>query len=141
MADFDSVGHGSGMSDQGHQSSRGSRGSDHKLLVQVRRVNSEMAHGCDLQEAKDVEALNGIIFEKHVTLAKKLPGIRKYEVSYGPILSAAGPADAYMIVTLHFDDLAFFSDAVTSEACAADRRELAPDPSMLQMFLFDHKEV
>jgi uncharacterized protein (TIGR02118 family) len=93
---------------------------------------------------KDVEAFERHYFEKHVPLAKKLPGIRKYEVSRGPIVSPTGASDAYMVATLFFDDLAAIRTAFTSEvgqACAADRRELAPDPAMFQMFLFDHKEV
>jgi uncharacterized protein (TIGR02118 family) len=93
---------------------------------------------------KDPEAFNRHYFEKHMPLAKRLPGIRKYEVSRGPIMSATGASDAYMVATLFFDDLAAIRSAFASEigqACAADRRELAPDSSMFQMFLFDHSEV
>ena len=93
---------------------------------------------------KDVKAFERHYFEKHVPLAKKLPGLRKYEVSHGPIISPAGPTDAWMIATLCFDDLAAIRNAFATEigqACAADRRELAPDPSMFQMYLFDDREV
>ena len=45
----------------------------------------------------DVEAFQRHYFEKHVPLAKRLPGIRKYEVSQGPIMSPAGPSDAWMV--------------------------------------------
>jgi uncharacterized protein (TIGR02118 family) len=93
---------------------------------------------------KDVDAFERHYFEKHVPLAKKLPGIRKYEVSRGPIVSATGASDAYMIATLFFDDLAAIRSAFASEigqACAADRCEFAPDSSTFQMFLFDHNEV
>jgi uncharacterized protein (TIGR02118 family) len=93
---------------------------------------------------KDVTAFERHYFEKHVPLAKKLPGLRKYEVSFGPIVSPTGAADAYMVATLHFDDLAAIRSAFATEvgqACAADRRQLAPDPSTFQMFLFDNKEV
>jgi uncharacterized protein (TIGR02118 family) len=92
----------------------------------------------------DVEAFQRHYFEKHVPLAKRLPGIRKYEVSQGPIMSPAGPSDAWMVATLHFDSAAAIRDAFSSEVgkeCAADRREFAPDPSKFQMFLFDDKEV
>jgi uncharacterized protein (TIGR02118 family) len=54
---------------------------------------------------KDVDAFERHYFEKHVPLAKKLPGLRKYEVSHGPITSPAGPTDAWMIATLYFDDI------------------------------------
>jgi uncharacterized protein (TIGR02118 family) len=49
-----------------------------------------------------------------------------------------------MIATLHFDDAAAIRNAFASEigqACAADRREFAPDPTTFQMFLFDNNEV
>jgi uncharacterized protein (TIGR02118 family) len=92
----------------------------------------------------DPEAFNRHYFEKHVPLAKKLPGLRKYEVSVGPITSPAGNSDEFMVATLHFDDMAAIRRAFASEvgqACAADRRELAPDTSTFQTFLFDSEEV
>ena len=36
------------------------------------------------QTPKDPEAFNRHYFEKHVPLAKQLPGLRKYQVSTGP---------------------------------------------------------
>jgi uncharacterized protein (TIGR02118 family) len=93
---------------------------------------------------KDVKTFERHYFEKHVPLAKRLPGLRKCEVNHGPIISPTGPRDAWMIATLCFDDLAAIRNAFATEigqACAADRREFAPDPSMFEMFLFDDKEV
>src|SRR5690349_15835199 len=93
---------------------------------------------------RDVASFERHYFSKHIPLAKTLPGLRKYEVSHGPIMSPFGPSDAYLIATLYFDDMAALRDAFASEAgqtCAADRREFAPDPSTFQTFLFDHKEV
>ena len=96
------------------------------------------------KKPKDVEAFERHYFSKHIPLAKALPGLRKYEVSHGPIMSPFGPSDAYLIGTLYFDDMAAIREAFASEAgqaCAADRREFAPDPSTFQTFLFDNKEV
>jgi len=55
---------------------------------------------------KDIAAFDKHYFETHIPLAKKLPGLRKYEVSQGPILTPAGPADFHRVGTLEFDDLA-----------------------------------
>src|ERR1700685_3410323 len=55
---------------------------------------------------KDVEAFDRHYFEIHVPLAKKIPGLRKYEVSNGPIAAPVGTSNVYLIGTLHFDDLA-----------------------------------
>ena len=93
---------------------------------------------------KDVDAFNRHYFETHVPLAKKLPGLRKYEVSSGAIVPASKISEAFMIATLHFDDLAAIKSAFASDcgqACAADRRKFAPDDSSFQMYLYDDKEV
>jgi uncharacterized protein (TIGR02118 family) len=93
---------------------------------------------------KDVEAVDRHYFEIHVPLAKKIPGLRKYEVSDGPIATPVGPADVHRIGTLHFDDHAAIEKAFASpegRAAGADRRLFAPDDSGVQMFLFDNREV
>jgi len=92
----------------------------------------------------DVKAFEKHYFETHIPLAKKIPGLRKYEVSRGPVTVVAGPPDAYLIGTLYFDDLDAIKQAFASpegQAAAADRRLYAPDDSGVQMFLFDNREV
>ena len=93
---------------------------------------------------KDVEAFDRHYFGIHVPLAKKIPGLRKYEVSDGPIVTPVGNSDVYRIGTLYFDDLAAIQEAFASaegQAAGADRRLYAPDDSGVQMFLFDNREV
>lgn len=92
---------------------------------------------------KDVEAFERHYFGTHIPLAKNLPGLRNYEVSHGAIMSPSGSSDAYLIGTLYFDDMKAIRDAFASEAgqaCAADRREFAPDPESFQTYLFDTKK-
>ena len=92
----------------------------------------------------DVAAFERHYFETHIPLAKKLPGIRKYEVSQGPIVTPAGTSDFHFVATLHFDDLTAIKRAFASpegQVCAADRRNFAPDPSEFVMVLFDSREV
>jgi uncharacterized protein (TIGR02118 family) len=93
----------------------------------------------------DKEAFNKHYFEVHVPLAKKLPGLIKYEVSQGPVIPivAGGPA-IYLIGTLYFDDLAAIKKAFTTpegQACAADRKILAPTDEDIKIYLFDTREV
>ncbi len=79
---------------------------------------------------KNVEAFDRHYFEIHVPLAKKIPGLRKYEVSDGPIATPTGPSNVHRIGTLHFDDLAAIEKAFASsegQAAGADRRHFAPD--------------
>ena len=77
----------------------------------------------------------------HIPLAMKLPGLRKYEVSQGPIVCPRGAADTYLIGTLHFDDMQALQHAFTSPegvACARDVSNYAR-PEDVQMFLFDDR--
>jgi uncharacterized protein (TIGR02118 family) len=93
---------------------------------------------------KNVEAFNRHYFEIHVPLAKKIPGLRKYEISNGPVATPGRSSDIHLIGTLHFDDLAAIEKAFASaegQAAGADRRLFAPDDSGVQMFLFDNKEI
>jgi uncharacterized protein (TIGR02118 family) len=93
---------------------------------------------------KDPAAFDEHYFGVHVPLAKQLPGLRKYEVSKGPIVALAGASDPYLVATLHFDSLTAIKEAFATEcgrACAADRRLLAPDEKDVQMFLFDGQEA
>ncbi|GHD58614.1 EthD family reductase [Jeongeupia chitinilytica] len=88
----------------------------------------------------DPAAFDKHYFEIHIPLAKNLPGLKSYEVSKGPIVAMAGATDPYLIGTLHFESMAAIKEAFASEcgqACAADRRILAPDDNDVQMFLFD----
>jgi uncharacterized protein (TIGR02118 family) len=93
---------------------------------------------------KDPAAFDRHYFGTHVPLAKKLPGLRTYEVSQGPVAMPAGGPEIHFVATLHFDDLASIRAAFTSpegQACAEDRRIFAPNDADVQMLLFDSREV
>lgn len=88
---------------------------------------------------KDIEAFEKHYWDVHIPLAKGLPGLRKYEVSRGPIAVVSGDKNTYLIATLYFDSMDAIKQAFASEcgqACAKDRRILAPNDDDVQMFLF-----
>src|SRR5690242_11735107 len=88
---------------------------------------------------KDSAAFDKHYHEIHVPLARQVPGLKKYEVSKGPIVALANASNTYLIATLHFESLAAIKVAFASDvgrACAADRQKLAPDEDV-QMFLFE----
>ena len=61
-----------------------------------------------------------------------------------PIIAITGDSDTYLIGTLHFDSLNAIKTAFASEqgqACAADRKILAPDDDKIRMYLFDTVDV
>jgi uncharacterized protein (TIGR02118 family) len=81
-------------------------------------------------------------FETHIPIAKKIPGLRKYEVSRGPVLTPAGPSSIHLIATLQFDDLAAIQNAFASaegEAAAADVQTFATGGA--DMLIFHSEEV
>lgn len=93
---------------------------------------------------KNVEAFDRHYFEIHVPLAKKIPGLRKYEVSDGLIATPGGTCDVHRIGTLYFDDLAAINKGFVSaegQAAGKDRRQFAPDGSGVEVFLFENREV
>lgn len=92
----------------------------------------------------DPGAFDAHYMDVHVPLAKQLVGLRRYEISRRPIVSPAGDPEPHLIATLYFDDLAAISRAFATpagQACAADRRVLAPNDDDVQMYLFDTVDV
>ena len=72
---------------------------------------------------QDPKAFDKYYFENHIPLAKKIPGLRKYRVTKGPIATPAGPSGLHLIATLSFDDMAAIAAAFGSpegRATAAD---------------------
>ena len=72
---------------------------------------------------KDPAAFDKYYFETHVPIAKKIPGVRKYEISQGPVGTPAGPSDYHFVAMLHFDDVAAIQNAFASpegQAAVAD---------------------
>jgi uncharacterized protein (TIGR02118 family) len=96
------------------------------------------------KQPPDAAAFDAHYFGVHVPLAKRLAGLRRYEVSRGPIVSPTCGPPWHLVATLHFDDLAAIKAAFATplgQACAADRRKLAPDDADLVMLLFDSEDV
>ena len=54
---------------------------------------------------KDPAAFDHYYFATHVPLAKKIPGLRKYDVSSGTALGPEGPSNFHLVAALHFDSL------------------------------------
>jgi uncharacterized protein (TIGR02118 family) len=76
----------------------------------------------------------------HIPLAKKIPGLRKYEVSRGPVMTPIGPSPYHLVATLHFDDMQAMQSSFASpegRAAGADAQSIAD----LEILLFDDHEV
>ena len=95
------------------------------------------------QLPKDIPSFENHYFGVHVPLAKQLPGLIKYEINDGAIVSTTGHS-AYRIANLYFASMDAMKNAFASEVgqkCAADRKMLAPTSEDVQIYLYDTKEV
>ncbi|HLW91990.1 MAG TPA: EthD family reductase [Roseiarcus sp.] len=91
---------------------------------------------------KDAAAFDKYYTETHIPIAKKIPGLRKYEVSRGPVVTPAGPSGFHLIATLYFDDLAAIQKAFASaegQAAGADVANFATGGA--DMIMFDSRQV
>ncbi len=86
---------------------------------------------------RDAAAFDKHYVEKHIPIAKKIPGVRKYEVSKGPVATPAGPSGYHLIAMLQFDDLAVIQKAFGSaegQAAVADVQTFATGGVDILMF-------
>lgn len=93
---------------------------------------------------KDKEFFERHYFKVHVPLAKQLPGLIKYEINDGSIMSTTGHSDTYRIANLYFESLEAMMSAFRSDVgqkCAADRKVLAPSNEDVQIYLYDTKNI
>ena len=91
---------------------------------------------------KDPAAFDKHYAETHIPLAKKMPGLRKYQVSQGPVATPAGPSGIYLIATLTFDSMAAVQSAFGSaegKAAAADVPKFATGGA--DLMFFDTRDV
>jgi uncharacterized protein (TIGR02118 family) len=91
---------------------------------------------------KDAAAFDKYYAETHIPLAKKMPGLRKYQVSKGPVATPAGPSGVHLVAVLSFDSMAAVQKAFGSaegQATAADVGKFASGGA--DIMFFDVREV
>jgi uncharacterized protein (TIGR02118 family) len=91
---------------------------------------------------KDPAAFDKYYAETHIPLAKKMPGLRKYQISQGPVATPAGPSAFHLIATLTFDDMAAIQKAFASaegQAAAGDVPKFATGGA--DILTFDTREL
>ncbi len=80
------------------------------------------------QQPVDAAAFDKYYYDTHVPLAKKIPGLRSYEVTHGDVMGMGGKHVVYLVATLSFDSLAAIGAAMASpegQATAADLANFA----------------
>ena len=90
----------------------------------------------------DAAAFEAHYFSTHVPKEKKVPGLRRYEVSTGPVASPSGESAYHLIALLEFDSLAAIQAGLGSpegQATAGDLANFAQ--AGVDLLMFDTKEV
>jgi len=85
----------------------------------------------------DAAAFDAHYRDVHAPLARKIPGLRRFEMSEGPVMTPEGPSDIHLIATLHFDSLADIAAAFASpegQAAAADVATFATGGASMIMY-------
>ena len=91
---------------------------------------------------KDAAAFDRYYVDTHVPIAKKIPGLRRYEVSQGPVATPAGASSFHLVATLHFDDMAALQKGLASpqgQAAAGDLQNFATGGA--DLYFFDNRDV
>jgi uncharacterized protein (TIGR02118 family) len=86
---------------------------------------------------KDAAAFDKYYAETHIPIAKKIPGLRRYEISRGAVASPAGPSGVHLVATLRFDSMAAIQSALGSaegQATVADLQKFATGGADILMF-------
>jgi uncharacterized protein (TIGR02118 family) len=91
----------------------------------------------------DTAAFDRYYEETHIPIAKKIPGLRSYQISSGPVQAVGGVATPpYLIAELNFDSMADVATGLTSaegQAAAADLPNFASGGATL--LIYDTKTV
>lgn len=80
------------------------------------------------KQPEDQDAFHKHYVSVHAPLAKKMPGLKSFEVSDGSVLGPAGPSDIFFVAILTFDSMAALQQALGSpegQATAADLANFA----------------
>lgn len=86
---------------------------------------------------KDAAAFDAYYTATHVGLAKRLPGLRSYDISTGPVAAPAGASGVHLVAILRFDDLAALQAALASpegQAAVEDLGRFASGGADILMF-------
>lgn len=86
---------------------------------------------------KDTEAFDKYYRSVHIPLAKKVPGLKHYDISKGNVGTPAGDSGIYLVAALDFDSVAALQLGLASpegQAAAADLGNFADAGADLLIF-------
>jgi uncharacterized protein (TIGR02118 family) len=91
---------------------------------------------------KSAEAFDKHYASIHIPLAKKIPGLKGYDISRGPVATPSGASDIHLVATLHFDSM----DAIKAGLGSAEGKAAAGDLANFadggaDLYFFDTKDA
>jgi uncharacterized protein (TIGR02118 family) len=91
---------------------------------------------------KDAQAFDKYYVERHIPLAKTVPGLKRYEVSAGKVTDPSGASPYHLVATLTFDSLPDVQAALSSAAGIATAGDLANFATGgVSLLIFESKDV
>ena len=90
----------------------------------------------------DAAAFNAYYYSTHVSIAKKISGLRRYEVSAGPVATPQGDSMYHLAAILSFDSMAAIQQALNSpegQAAAGDLANFAQ--AGVELLIFESKDA
>lgn len=94
------------------------------------------------KKPRNAEAFDKHYASVHIPLAKKIPGLTKYDISKGAVGTPAGPGGIHLVATLYFDSLDAVKAGLASpqgQAAAGDLANFADGGA--ELYFFDTMEV
>jgi uncharacterized protein (TIGR02118 family) len=90
----------------------------------------------------DEAAFDRHYFDTHVPLAKKMPGLIRYEVSDGTVDTPMGPSAYHLVATLEFASMDTLRQGLGSVEGRAAAKDVANfGQAGVEMLVFDTKDV
>ncbi len=90
----------------------------------------------------DPAAFDAYYFNTHVPIAKRIPGLRRYEVSVGGVGTPQGASPFHLAAILSFDSMSALQHALTSPEGGATTADLAKFAGAgVDLFVFDSKDI
>ena len=90
----------------------------------------------------DAKAFDDYYYSTHVPIAKKIPGLKRYEVTNGAIMGPEGGSPFYLIATLSFDTIDELHSALGTPEGAAAAKDLGNFATGgVDLWIYDHKDI
>ena len=94
------------------------------------------------KKPSNAAAFDAYYFSTHVPTAKKIPGLRRYEVSAGPVATPRGDSPYHLAAILSFDSMDAIRQALNSiEGRAAAKDLVNFAQAGVELLIFESKDV